>query len=229
MQASWSEEYKKGVQMATFNEINTFFKRYYRYYLSLESDFLATERFVTIDLDNSNTFSVEYIKLFQTICGEVEAVSKYLCAMLDEEAKCENFTDCCKIIITSNRLFERACTTVPQLERVIIAPFLNWNFSIKQTKGGKEFIESNNPEWWKKYNKVKHNRTGLDSSTGVYNYKFANQRNVLNALAALYILNSYIIVEACKNLSDKESKDYFINEWKRGSRLFDSFLIAGEK
>ena len=69
--------------MATFNEINAFFKRYYRYYLALESDFLATERFVTIDPDNSNTFSVEYIKLLQTICSEIEVVAKYLCSMLD--------------------------------------------------------------------------------------------------------------------------------------------------
>jgi hypothetical protein len=215
--------------MATFNDINTFFKRYYRYYLALESDFLATERFVTIDQDNSSAFSVEYIKLLQTICSEIEVVAKYLCTMIDAKAKCKDFTDCCKIITTSNTLFERATTTVPQLEGLIIAPFLNWTFSIEKSKEGKEYTKSNNPEWWQKYNKVKHDRTGLDTSTGVYNYKHANQGNVLNALAALYILNSYIIFELCKNLEDKKTQDYFLGEWKQGSRIFNSFLVAANK
>ncbi len=215
--------------MATFNEINAFFKRYYRYYLALESDFLATERFVTIDQDNSNAFSVEYIKQLQTICSEIEVVAKYLCSMIDAKAKCKDFTDCCKIITTSNALFERATTTVPQLEGLIIAPFLNWSFTVEKSKDGKEYTKSNNPEWWQKYNKIKHDRTGIDSATGVNYYKFANQGNVISALAALYILNSYIVFELCGSLADKQSKDYFLNEWKQGSRLFNSFLVAAKK
>ena len=109
--------------MNTFQDVNSYFKRYCTYYLALEADFIATERFVTIDKDNAHSFSVEYIKQLQTICSEVEVVAKYLSSIIDDKSKCNDFTDCCKIIMDSNPLFHRATTTVPQLDGFIIAPF----------------------------------------------------------------------------------------------------------
>lgn len=208
------------------NEIRDFFKRYYTYYLALEADFLSTERFVSIDPDNNKTFSVEYIKQLQSICSEVEVVSKYICSIINPNEKCENFADCCKIIIDSNPLFHRASTKVPQMEELLIVPFLNWSYTIVTDKKGEKHINPNNPEWWIKHNKIKHNRQGIDPDTKIAYYKYANQRNVLYALAALYILNSYIIFELCGNISDKKIRDYYLEEWKNGSRLFNSYMCA---
>ena len=49
-------------------------------------------------------------------------------------------------------------------------------------------------EWWKAYNTVKHNRYGMESIGMITQegYKFANQRYVLDALAALYQLELYL-------------------------------------
>lgn len=208
-----------------FLELKDFFKRYFAYYKALENDFLATERFVTIAADNFGTYSIEFIKLLQTTCSEVESVAKYLCSLLDPTKKCANINACCKIIIDSNNLFPRATTTIPQLDDMIVTPWFGWSYTTITDKNGKQRINADNPEWWKKYNKVKHNRNEVDKSTKQPNYKYANQGNVLNAIAALYILNSYTIFKLCKN-ADKETSSYFLDEWTKGTRLFDSFLVA---
>ena len=53
-------------------------------------------------------------------------------------------------------------------------------------------------DWWQAYNMIKHNRLGSNEA-GRFNYTKANLKNVLYALAALYILN--------RNLYDSLKKD----------------------
>lgn len=55
--------------------------------------------------------------------------------------------------------------------------------------------------WWTAYNKVKHNK--------VKNMDQANQKNVLTALGALYILNRYVLSITAKadGMADIFSKD----------------------
>ena len=48
--------------MYSFNGIDDFYKKFCSYYLALEADFLATERYLTIDKDNYTAFSNEYPK-----------------------------------------------------------------------------------------------------------------------------------------------------------------------
>lgn len=43
-------------------------------------------------------------------------------------------------------------------------------------------------DWWQAYNDIKHRRMGTNKA-GRYNYTKANLKNVLHAMAALYILN----------------------------------------
>lgn len=43
-------------------------------------------------------------------------------------------------------------------------------------------------DWWQAYNDIKHRRMGTNEA-GRYNYTKANLKNVLHAMAALYILN----------------------------------------
>ena len=57
-----------------------FYKHYWNYYLSIERSFLATEPYIAINQKNFNAFSVEFIKLYQIICSEVDVTAK--CAPL---------------------------------------------------------------------------------------------------------------------------------------------------
>ena len=102
----------------------------------------------------------------------------------------------------------------------------DWKYEEKTNKKKNKRIEATNPEWWTKYNKIKHSRTSVDPSNNKEYYKSANQKNTLNALAALFILNSYILHLLCKNAS-KDDSVYFLNEWYQSSKLFCRFLVAG--
>ena len=44
-----------------------FKKSYWNYFLELEEEFLLTQKYVTFDKLNFNTFSAEYIKLIQAV------------------------------------------------------------------------------------------------------------------------------------------------------------------
>lgn len=56
-----------------------------------------------------------------------------------------------------------------------VQPFKNWSPNPAY----------NSPDWWSPYNRVKHER--------LENFRDANLKNVANALAGLYILESYLV------------------------------------
>lgn len=68
------------------------------------------------------------------------------------------------------------------MKDIELIPFMNWSLQ-----------PYNSPDWWTPYNNVKHKR--------IKNYKEANLKNVLNSLAALYILEHYLV----KYIGDRDS------------------------
>lgn len=60
---------------------------YWNYYNLLEQDFINTLRYVTLDYDNFDCFSNEYIKLLELICLEVENILKCLCGKKSQNIK----------------------------------------------------------------------------------------------------------------------------------------------
>lgn len=158
-----------------------FCNTYWKYYLVLEADFLCTERYVSFDLGNEGngkTYSVEYVKQYQTICSEVEAVLKVICKELThstEEFK-GNIIDCSRIILNEDK-WGKLVNQEVKLRNIKLSPFANWSV----TKP---------PIWWKTNNGVKHER----------DMKSANLENVLNALAGLFILENYL----CKYIGDTQ-------------------------
>lgn len=66
-----------------------------------------------------------------------------------------------------------------------------------------KFSQKEVSDWWKDYNLVKHDRAVLCEGR-MYNYQRANLKNVLNALAALYILCLKIYSELDINDEEKE-------------------------
>ena len=55
-----------------------FIKNYWQYYIELEKQFIETQRFFAFDSQNNATFSMEYIKLLQVICSEIDVVGKVI-------------------------------------------------------------------------------------------------------------------------------------------------------
>ena len=56
--------------------LDVFLKSYWSYYIELESQFIETKRYVEFSTDNQKTYSVEYLKLYQAVCSEIDVVGK---------------------------------------------------------------------------------------------------------------------------------------------------------
>lgn len=144
-----------------------FILKYWKYYLSLEKDFMSLERYISFDEKNYETFSIEFIKQYQSICSEIDAIFKLI-------AKGKKMDEYRKFLLDDEfyKKIKDEKVTLVDNEKIILSPFsdLNYDKSI---------------DWWTNYNGVKHNR--LEEN----NYINANFKNVLTSLAALYILELY--------------------------------------
>jgi len=210
------------------SDVFQFQRQYSEYYHVLESDFCDTERYLYIDPDNFGSFSSEFIKLIQAICSEIDVTLKFLCTCINPKFKGTTLPEYCKCILDSNPLFPNANVMIRKMDSMLLAPWLGWSYKETTNKRGNHHIDANNPEWWTKYNKIKHDRTTLCPGTGKAYYKYANQKNVLDALAALFIVDSYILNLMCKELPNpQEDATYFLKEWYEHSKLFSGFMVAG--
>lgn len=171
-----------------------FCKYHWEYFLVLEKDFLEIERYVTFDLGdnylyttqavnnngNSQCFSNEFIKQYQAICSEVDVILKSICVELNSNSTANNmeqYTD--EILNVWSGIVQQKA----KMKDIELQPFLNWT----------KTPHYHSPDWWTPYNKVKHERLS--------NYKKANLKNTLNALAGLYILELYLI----KHIGDRDN------------------------
>lgn len=62
----------------------TFRNTYWNYYKQLESDFFSYSPYCEIDECNDNAFSVRYLQLYLSICGEIDTICKRFCKLLDD-------------------------------------------------------------------------------------------------------------------------------------------------
>ncbi len=192
--------------------VNVFVKSYWNYYLELEDQFIATKKFVEFDVSNFTTYSVEYLKLFQAVCSEIDVVAKILAEEYDAAfKKLEN-----KNIQKWGYYLQLA---YPCLETISVLfnnvfslyPWQNWKYEKYTDKNGalryRLLRGKETPFWWTAYNKVKHERTS-HFKDGKANYSRANQKNLIYALAALFVLEkSYLESSTEKQeLSYSESK-----------------------
>ena len=58
-------------------------ENYWNYYLELEKNLLETKRFVAFSPCNYQTFSMEYLKLLEAVCGEIDSIGKALAKTID--------------------------------------------------------------------------------------------------------------------------------------------------
>jgi len=162
--------------------------RYWRYYLSLEDDFIRTIRFVELCEENFDVHSIEYTRLLVSICAEIETILKQICIEnkiykilrkkkdKNENIKIEeaNINEIkAKIIQIKGYHFDKMSVAVVNYNLKQIRPFKNWS------------TESTNfSDWWTAYNKIKHDREK--------NYPKATMKYVLEALAGLFISELFL-------------------------------------
>lgn len=178
-----------------------FCKKIWEYYLVLENDFLETERYVSFELgenlfcdsnescntENSKVYSDEYVKQYQAICSEIDVVMKQICKEIHNNDNVKSIPEYAKLIL--NDCPEIVLQKVKVKHKFELQPFKIWK--IKD-----ETSDYKSPNWWTDYNDVKHHR--------LENYKKGNLKNVINALAGLYILELYFVRKIGNTNNEKD-------------------------
>lgn len=213
-------------------EFEQFINSYWQYYRELEDEFLATRKYVDFYAENNDTFSVEYLKLFQAVCGEIDMLGKEMAMGRNPSFKpADSKNNILKwwYEIQEEYLFydDIGSKSNPQILKDTEVSFLYggikkpWeDFTVetyRDTKGSLRYRckdGCNNPSWWKDYNLVKHSRTlAIKDDPNKINYFKANMGNTLSAFAALYTLEkAYMAV-----IGTRREREAFAD----GSRLFE--------
>lgn len=176
---------------------NIFIKSYWNYYLELEEQFITTKKFAEFDISNYSTYSIEYLKLLQAVCSEIDVVAKVL-----SEENYPDFRNIKKKNIQKWGYYLQL--SYPNLENSSIIfngdyeiqPWSNWKYEKSINK--QEHIRyklstgKKTPFWWIAYNKVKHERTTYSKNSKI-NYSQANQKNLIYSLSALFILETFYL------------------------------------
>ena len=168
-----------------------FLKNYWKYFLQLENEFYATEKYVAFSKHNDRTCSMEYLLIYQAVCSEIDTLGKAIVKYHDPSFKIDYKTSL-KIWGYEYQKY------YPDIENTKVVfnstsyyiPWKNWKYQIKQGKkrgnlalcAGKK-----TPKWWLDYNAVKHSRA-FDIGGDNTNFILANQKNVIFSMSALYAM-----------------------------------------
>lgn len=132
------------------------------------------------------------------ICSEFDSLADEFCNELGVNNQKEKYGINKKMTIILNnhpKLYSWKCKTVFPIEEIHLVPFNKLN-------------NNDTPEWWKCYNLIKHYRSQKNEH-GVYNFQYANLKNVLNALSALYIMLYKTKEEFCNDFLLKPYSSLF--------------------
>lgn len=177
-----------------------FIRNYWKNYLFLENRFLATDNFVSIQKENNDTFSYEYLSLFILLCNEFDAVSTEFCNYIEGKERRRDINE--KI-----RIIREKCPYLGNYKVIVSPNFEGYSF-VPFAK-----FDDTASDWWRDYTFVKHYRSQKDKKTDKPNYYKANLKNVFSALAALYLL-SMLFYEKLEN----NNKNYRLD-----SRVFEGY------
>lgn len=179
-----------------------FENKYWRYYLMLEKEFIDTLEYVELRERNYNTSSLKYCKMLLSIGSEVDNMFK-VCTGLTGYIKIEDYIN---PIISKYPLIliQKVYTLEFNIELIL---FMGWN----KARPSKSLL------FWNSYNEVKHNR--------IDNFDKASLGVVINALAALFILEMYVLnqmylddKELANNYPTNESKLFILDNWSQHVR-----------
>ena len=171
-----------------------FERSYWSYFLELEEQFLATKRYVAFDVANYKSYSLEYLKLLEAVCSEIDVVGKEIAHQVHSDFKIkDNSANIQKWwFIIQDWYAEDGIESVKILDELEFSPWTGFRIEEYADKNGAKRLRlaenSKTPYWWTSYNKVKHNRTLSDPDTQEQYFHRANLENLCNAFSALYLL-----------------------------------------
>ncbi|MGI6359471.1 MAG: hypothetical protein ACOX02_00300 [Acholeplasmatales bacterium] len=205
---------------------NVFLEQHWKYYLYLEKEVMSTFEYSTLDFVNENNFSFKYINLLQSICSEFDVIAKAYCKFLGN-SKADSIVKYANVML--NKYPEIITKRINCFENKDIkyVPFLDWSLSTTKNPNGKS------PEWWTIYNNVKHSRLSTNKDhDNKENYKLANQKFVMNALAGLYMIEMYFYKDIKNNTNPNDpkippypSKLFEISGWDTGIMLSNGIYL----
>ena len=163
------------------NHLNPF----WLHYLSLEKSLIEIGDYIAITNANANSYSLKIMQLYFAVCTETESVFEQIYKNVNN-AKSEKSSIYRNMeMLTSFFPNIRECIVNLNMtgEALSFKPFdtmFHNHAANKEEKTTKKTVERKK-SWWRQYNAVKHER--------LENFDQANLGNLLEALAALHILN----------------------------------------
>jgi hypothetical protein len=177
-------------------EIREFVKDYWNYYLELEAQFKGTQRYVAFDKCNKGTCSVEYLKLIQAVCSEIDVVAKEIARYFEPDRSCDSIAKWGSVI--SKHMPDLSNIEVRFDGDEVVKPWDGFGYEPYQNAKGvlRYRLKKNcrSLSWWQDYNKIKHSRTTRDES-GNANFTRANLNNMILSFSALYALEMIFMDE----------------------------------
>lgn len=200
-----------------------FLKQCWKYYLMLESDFSAQQRYITFEADNFSTYSLELSKQYLSICSEIDVICKQYCKHLDPAKSADTIDKYADIILQINPEITASKISLKEDAALVLMPWNDWKLKTIDSTTQTTINEYTSPGWWVLYNKVKHQRLDINSQqseTDLY-YKSANLENVITALAGLFALEmqfykSLVIHECAHSITipPESSKFFSFDDWE---------------
>lgn len=172
-----------------------FLQHYWGYYLVLEEKFKNTLNYVELDDKNGAAFSNEYALLLQSIGAELDNFFKIYCGFSSEERK--TISDYSSFVLTDYPDIVNQKVLIPERD-IELQPYQGWNAN----------RPSQSLVFWDSFCKIKHSRYA--------NIQEANQKNVLNILAALYLLEMKYLSKITydePDVPDNKSGLFELKDW----------------
>lgn len=139
---------------------------HWNYFLALEEDLFTVARYVEFSSRNMGTYSLEFARLLLTAASEADVIAKQLVKQISPGARLRNIDDYRAAIVRWSPKFTRQQVTLPRYG-LSLKPWTSWS------RGA-------SPDWWLANNAIKHDRAA--------SFQSATLKNVLNAMAGLYLL-----------------------------------------
>ncbi|MET3210667.1 UNVERIFIED_CONTAM: hypothetical protein ABIC26_003628 [Paenibacillus sp. PvR008] len=163
-------------------------------YKKLESEFIELSYYISIDKKQLKTYSIKIADLILRSVSECENIAKEICKkekikFRDKKGKIKEWVSFHEYIVQLDQLYDLK-------NKHVSCDFENirkGTFDFKHTPFMKEKVKIRGQEkeiwkWYNSYNLIKHDR--------VKNFKEANMENLINGLAALFLLNIYYMDKA---------------------------------
>lgn len=157
-------------------------KIHWNYFLALERDLEAVSRYIEFCKQNFSVFSIELAHLLFAASSEVDVVAKLLCQQVAPDSRRGNIDQYKAALLPAIPELPTIDVSVPRYG-LSFRPWSNWS-------------DGQNPNWWRSYNNVKHERDTY--------FHEATLENALYAVGALLILTAYYYSHALASSTNTE-------------------------